>query len=706
MANKLYDKDGLGSSGLGSLASTLTKGRVSSVGFGPPQEIKKRDSSVIEEEAEDFGSIQGRKISMPTEEELPDGYTLDSVRGLFDSKIAAESSRTDNSLMPSKGMTSLNKLLGERVEDGRCQRLMGKDFHGCVENFKALSEKKLEVANASAQIDDLLAVKAKALAHFGNDENNTAYKEVSNEIDKAINTCAALNVFELRSGAGKTPVKDMEFLKKVPWHETITPHFEAVEQDIDELVTKSQTTLGVYEGVRKLSSKLSFLDWTEPPPPPPSCEKQQGDGEGRGEGEGDNEHGNPFKNADRNDKPSDDQDGEGKEENGGMQDSRAKQFMQGDNGDKMAQSRKTIVDQIEAHLAKNDDKEVGDVDDTGRLIKSDLIYPIYPCDTVAMSKIGLDRPVSFKADSCRNKYKQAYEKVKAFIAPIRSRLKMKILAETRTKVKTEMDNGHLSERDIYKIPNNISQRVFKQIKKKKTIKTAITLLIDQSGSMGSGEFPAAYSSSRNTKLYIAGLCAVALAESLRGIQGVYLEVLGFTSSSSGHSNKTLPRDKRKGGQVCARSETLVHRVHKDFKSKDLAGLGAMFGIETGNNIDGESVRWAARRNLKQKAERRILIVLSDGYPAAAINNHVGTSGEAVLHTDLRSAVKACEDHGIETIGIGITSDAVKAFYPKYAIVENPKDLATTVLGQISSLLDPENAKRLVHEFAKKHPTHK
>ena len=98
-----------------------------------------------------------------------------------------------------------------------------------------------------------------------------------------------------------------------------------------------------------------------------------------------------------------------------------------------------------------------------------------------------------------------------------------------------------------------------------------------------------------------------------------------------------------------------------------------------NNVDGESVEIAARRLLSRKENGKVMIVLSDGYPAAS-----GDSGK--LNDHLKEVVKESMCAGINVVGIGIQSDSVKSFYPKSVVINDVDELPKTVIQELRHLL--------------------
>ena len=127
-----------------------------------------------------------------------------------------------------------------------------------------------------------------------------------------------------------------------------------------------------------------------------------------------------------------------------------------------------------------------------------------------------------------------------------------------------------------------------------------------------------------------------------------------------------------------RIERLDLQVYKRFGSNNPVGLGA---IDCGHeNPDGEALAWAAERLVAQRAGRRILMVLSDGYPAT------GDGHPVILRTDLRARIEEITKSGIELIGVGLLDDAVEKFYAHNIVVRKLDELPTMAFAVLSKLL--------------------
>lgn len=250
---------------------------------------------------------------------------------------------------------------------------------------------------------------------------------------------------------------------------------------------------------------------------------------------------------------------------------------------------------------------------------------------------------------------------------MRRKLERALLAKTNIEYEGGFISGKLNLRSITKVVSG-KPNVFKRKTEGQEIDTALTLLVDLSGSMS------------GPKIELAQDATIALSEALANT-GIALEVLGFTAHSYRFPDRALHEafaaaDSR---SVYTRMEAIDTYVFKEFDEllKDCRRqLGNMCNLNMGNNADGDSLLVAYDRLSKRKESRKILIVLSDGYPAFQ-----GRMGNEHLKQVVNELSKK-----IEVVGIGIQSDAVERFYPKYQVLNDIEDLPKSVLDNIARLL--------------------
>ena len=282
--------------------------------------------------------------------------------------------------------------------------------------------------------------------------------------------------------------------------------------------------------------------------------------------------------------------------------------------------------------------------------------------------------------------------VDQLVGVVKSKLERAVEAKSMSQYIGGHRSGRINSQALHRIKTD-DFRVFRRLEESNSKDTAIELVIDMSGSMHGGN-----------RFTNAVLAAYGLASAMNRLN-VKFEVVGFTTSNDMSSedmnamqemsHKLQSMNGGKGG--IARYESIVMPVIKDFDE----GMGiqcmrrfASFLSPDGqrvsrNNIDGESVRMAGDRLMKQKAERRIMMVLSDGYPAGAslcVTDAGYADGRSVFNMDLKNAIQDLTKKGVQVIGIGMDSDAVRDFYPRSVVLKNINELGGTILDEVKSML--------------------
>ncbi|WP_423396103.1 cobaltochelatase CobT-related protein [Burkholderia sp. LMG 21824] len=255
--------------------------------------------------------------------------------------------------------------------------------------------------------------------------------------------------------------------------------------------------------------------------------------------------------------------------------------------------------------------------------------------------------------------------------PLKRQLERALKVDEQTRWKREQERGELDRMSLARLVTAPGYRTPFRVRRAAPGRdAAVSLLIDCSGSMA------------GRKIELATLCAAALCDALTQL-GFACEVLGYSSVEDAAMRAHYQRWIDAGRDTFGYNrfvERLDLRVYKRFDSDNPSGLAC---IECGHeNPDGEALSWAAERLLAKRARRRILMVLSDGYPAT------GDGNPAILRSDLRARIDALRERRVELIGVGILDDSVEAFYPVSGVVEHLHALpgaAFSVLGD--TLLD-------------------
>ena len=218
----------------------------------------------------------------------------------------------------------------------------------------------------------------------------------------------------------------------------------------------------------------------------------------------------------------------------------------------------------------------------------------------------------------------------------------------------KLDTARLA-RIVTKAPG-YSERVFKNKLNASNLDAAISVLIDMSGSMGGDK-----------ALYATG--SAVLVNKVCQILGVAVEIAGFTDVYNTSIASCVP----------------LHYIYKPFNTtlvreeELIRYIGASSTHMTGNP-DGESILYAYYRLLKRKEKKRLLIVMSDGQPAASMSGH-GLSG----FTD--KVIKEIESlKRVEIYGLGLLSDDVTGYYKSNSVVKNVSEIPEKLLELIERKL--------------------
>lgn len=200
------------------------------------------------------------------------------------------------------------------------------------------------------------------------------------------------------------------------------------------------------------------------------------------------------------------------------------------------------------------------------------------------------------------------------------------------------EKGKLSSRSLHNILSDTEDyRIFKQKTSAITLNSAVSLLIDMSGSMGGDKWDHAVNATYN--MY----CSL---QKLR----IPTEIIGFH---------------------CWGQDRFW--IFKDFNEKlPESKLAARFqSVRPGSsNEDAAALMFAAGRLLRRKEAGKHLIVFSDGQPAGYTDDSMSNA--------IRVA-KMIERTSIDLIGVGILDTTVTRIYKKHAVIRRADQLEDAIM---------------------------
>jgi cobaltochelatase CobT len=213
--------------------------------------------------------------------------------------------------------------------------------------------------------------------------------------------------------------------------------------------------------------------------------------------------------------------------------------------------------------------------------------------------------------------------------------------------------------------------VFKTPAERGEIDTAVSILVDLSGSMAKMDRDGP-----------ARDATIGLVEAMVKA-GVSVEVVGMSMESYDEDGAATAW-RTSGG----RWEPLDLLVFKAFEDRLFEAKPALVAIGAAchrycNNCDGETLMLTYDRLRRRPERKKVLFVLSDGEPVC--EPYVHTRRE-VLDKHLKDSIAYVEAQGVEVVGVGIQSQSVRKFYPRHMVIDDLGDLAKQTMGLLGKLL--------------------
>ena len=257
------------------------------------------------------------------------------------------------------------------------------------------------------------------------------------------------------------------------------------------------------------------------------------------------------------------------------------------------------------------------------------------------------------------------------------RLQRYLMARQTREWQFDLEEGLLDASRLTRvIVNPLESLAYKRETETRFIDTAVTLLIDNSGSM------------RGEPITMAAVCAEILGKTLERC-GVKSEILGFTTRKwrGGRARNNwleAGRPERPG-----RLNELRHIIYKRAEvpwRRARRNLGLMLGEDLlKENIDGEALLWAHQRLLARPEPRRILMVISDGAPVD--DSTMAANDNEYLERHLRAVIDWIEARSpVQLLAIGIGHDVTR-YYSRAIELQRPEDLGGTMISRLLGVLE-------------------
>lgn len=295
-----------------------------------------------------------------------------------------------------------------------------------------------------------------------------------------------------------------------------------------------------------------------------------------------------------------------------------------------------------------------------------------------------DRLVDIKADS-HVSIDPIDQHVAQTVGPLMKDLRRMIAARSQVKRTPGMRKGRLHSANLHRILAG-DDRVFTRRDEASSLDTAISLVLDCSGSMHGG------------RLQLAAQTAYALGSVLNKL-GIAFECVGFTTIRN--APETRDRTYQQELEDAARSGP-VHRAgpiimpkFKTFDERWTTPVQRRFalvhnnrgqslgpGISMDMTPEGCGNEFAARRLLARKEARKIMITMTDGEPG--INLYSPDYGADRRHA--QNMVQSITAAGVDIIGIGIQHAGPTSYYPNSMVINSVSEMPAQLLGLLKKLL--------------------
>ena len=308
-------------------------------------------------------------------------------------------------------------------------------------------------------------------------------------------------------------------------------------------------------------------------------------------------------------------------------------------------------------------------------------YLVYTTEDDVVGK----RPDIKSPSEAGERLKALRDKTHRLCGPVKRRLQNLLRTLSRRKLRGELLEGDMLHEDsLCDLATGTSKRVFATLVDRWTLKdTVVMLLIDASGSMAGGEYDEE-TGEAVSRVQIAKQVAFAFGECLHAAK-IPFAVSSFTSHGGDADQYRYNTATATEKKLFSRWGNLYFLTAKHFHESWLhtAQYVSYMDERLDQNHDAEAVRWAAQMLLQQKQKRKVLLVLSDGYPATGEPGKAHEAQRVYLH----EVVHNMRVEGVEVVGFGIDTRSVHEYYKPWSVeINRLAEVPDVVLNQMKFLL--------------------
>ncbi len=262
------------------------------------------------------------------------------------------------------------------------------------------------------------------------------------------------------------------------------------------------------------------------------------------------------------------------------------------------------------------------------------------------------------------------------VSGVRQRLLQSLLAEPKARWRGDLEEGSVNPRALHRLVCPASGRdgtphVFRRRERVKKLRTAVTLLVDESSSM------------RGSRIMLAAETALVFCEALSRLN-IATSVIGFsTAQHDPNLQSALAQTGLTKQEIKERYRTipLRHTVYKRFGEAFHKVSGRMDTMKALSLTPlGESMLFAARLLAERHEERKVLFVLTDGMPAVDLHP------EDITFSHARDAIKRIEKAGMDVALLGIMAPVVNDLHHRSVVINRVDELPRTAMRQLQNVL--------------------
>lgn len=224
--------------------------------------------------------------------------------------------------------------------------------------------------------------------------------------------------------------------------------------------------------------------------------------------------------------------------------------------------------------------------------------------------------------------------------------------------------GRLDTKRLYRAA--FTNRVFKKKEALGGKEYNILLMVDCSGSMTNMKLGYRYNIVKNT--------LPKFLDEFYSMANVYIQ--GF--NSVGHEFL------RPGEKLDTKALTTA--LYEQCKQEN--AVKSSGGTAYGNH-DGYLIAEAYKKTLRNLKGQKVVIVITDGRPHCDEGPNCGKPGCGTNEKQgqyLRETISGLKKEGVEVIGLGMGTNSVKEFYPRYEVINNTEELFKATIKNLRAIV--------------------